>query len=227
MNKYFVVSFTVFVFLTIGIICGHNSFLASEEKIQKEEENMNKGDYENIVQVILETIQKNPDQSAALIVFAREKEIIDGKKLHQLLIEKDKRLAQKYLTLLRENPLSKWEDAAKYSSNLAELLSIKFDRISKVEKDFTLEEIGTSQEEIDQLCKRSHIKSAQFHLDDLRKGSDLKFGLIQINDLLKNIKEGTLTFEEVGTNQEELDQLLKKSYRICPISTRLYKKMYC
>ena len=76
----------------------------------------------------------------------------------------------------------------------------------------TLEEIGTNEEEIEELLKEGYVAEAQKWLEYARKNTangDVSFDIERVREYSE--KAGK-TLEEIGASEEEIEKLLKEGY---------------
>ncbi len=78
---------------------------------------------------------------------------------------------------------------------------------------FSLADIGTSEEELEELRVKSCKISAQRWLKDLREGTELYSSYHRF--LLKRVKAGGFSLADIGTSEEELEELRVKSHKDC------------
>ncbi len=71
---------------------------------------------------------------------------------------------------------------------------------------FTLEEIGTSEKELEELWRKCALYAARSWLSDLR--GQIEDPEICIHWIRRNAELGQLTLEEIGTNAKELANYL-------------------
>jgi len=74
---------------------------------------------------------------------------------------------------------------------------------------FTLEDIGTSEEELEELRVMGCKVSARKYLDYLRKGSDQYDTYIRY--VREEVRKGGFTLEDIGTSEEELESFKKQT----------------
>jgi len=70
---------------------------------------------------------------------------------------------------------------------------------------FTLKDIGTSEEELEQLRVKGCKTSAQKWLEYLRSGADQYDSFLKY--LREEVQKGGLTLKDIGTSKEELEKL--------------------
>ncbi len=76
----------------------------------------------------------------------------------------------------------------------------------------TLEELGTTEEELREIEKRSHIYLAKFFLNVSRKNSVSQSVEVEVSSVKEDAKKGGITLEELGTTDEELNNLTHQGY---------------
>ena len=114
------------------------------------------------------------------------------KELEELRVKGCKNLAQELLESLRSG-------IDRYESFLKCLRK-------EVQKGgLTLEDIGTSEEELEELRVKNCKALAQECLDFLRSGADNYESFLEY--LRKEVQKGGFTLEDIGTSEEELEEL--------------------
>ena len=126
--------------------------------------------------------------------------------LKKLRVKGCKISAQKWLEYLRSG-------TDQYESFLRYLLE------EVKEGGFTLKDIGTSEEELKKLRVKGCKISAQNCLEDLRSGTE--YYKSSLEDLHSDLRDGGLTLKDIGTSEEELENLRVKG---CKISAQNWLK---
>ena len=124
--------------------------------------------------------------------FTLEEIGVTEKDLKEFLTNGYKLLAQEDLHILRQ-------ETQHYSICLRRL------RLVAQEGEFTLEEIGTSEEELEILRIKGHKILARQYLLYLRSETMNHRSFFEF--LKTELKKGEFTLEEIGTNEEELEEL--------------------
>jgi len=75
--------------------------------------------------------------------------------------------------------------------------------------DATLADLGTSEEELEELRVKADKLLAISIIEEGRRGPDFDEGTIR--DLLETARKGSFTFADIGTSEEELKGILEKS----------------
>ncbi len=78
--------------------------------------------------------------------------------------------------------------------------------------NLTPQDIGSNEKELIEIIRQGHISEAEFWLNDARKSAD-KFNVSYIIGLMeKTLVEGNLSYEDIGTNEDEINALLRIGY---------------
>lgn len=109
--------------------------------------------------------------------------------------QKQKQEAMKWLGYLRG-------DINEYNKDCLQFL-----REEIADGGLTLEDIGTSEKELEEFRIKIHRFSAKKYLEYLRDGTEQYKNYLQF--LREEIAEGGLTLEDIGTSEEELSRLAK------------------
>ena len=89
-------------------------------------------------------------------------------------------------------------------------IMLKYFRKALKEAGCTVEDIGTSEQELAQLLLKGFKDEARKHLDVLRKGKlRPKMREIFVICIHRAVAKAGCTLEDVGTNEEELQKLLR------------------